>query len=61
MSVQVGSRVAERLKTLNAKGIFAAGRAIMPTQEKKRLRILGNFQKILGMLRFDGEYLAGRP
>ena len=31
-----------RLKTLGPHGIFAAGGAIVPTQEKKRLKTLGN-------------------
>ena len=33
----------------------------MPTQEKKRLRKLGNLKKIPEIFRFDDEYPAGNP
>ena len=58
---RVASRAAERLKILDQPhGIFAAGGASVPTQEKKDLRKLEHFTEFHEMLRTDEKVLS-RP
>ena len=50
VNVRVASQVAERLKTqLRWHGIFAAGGAFAPTQEKKNLASLGHVHRWAGL------------
>ena len=44
--ISQGNSETLRLMTYHPHGIFAAGRVLVLTQEKKRLMILGNIQKI---------------
>ena len=48
---------------LSVKGVIADGRVWAPTQEKKKNsgEKFGNIEKILDVLRIDGQYPAGLP